>query len=88
MLCRGFSLYLAKRLHYSIEIKPYSFKLSARLMCHHDRLSLSKSGPRTYLGKYTGAVSLDFDGSIVGSQMGDDILIHLLSLVRISQFLR
>lgn len=33
-MLRGFALYLAKRVHTSIEIRPYNFRLSWALISH------------------------------------------------------
>ena len=81
----GSTLYPAKRMHDSSEIKPNGFRLSWRLTCHQHCAWSSKSVPRTYLDRYAWDVYLDLDGSSDGCQTGDTILIHLPSHVRSSK---
>ena len=68
MLCYamlgGFAFYLAKRVHDSTEIKPYSFTLPWRLICHQDNVS-STSVPKTYLDRYASENFMDLGKSSV-----------------------
>lgn len=72
MLCyvRGVHTLFAKRLHDSVEIRPYCFRLSWRLICIQDCVLSSKSVLMTYLDRYTWGVFLDLDGSSGGVKWG------------------
>ena len=72
-----FIFYPAKRMHNSINNKSYS-------------ASLSKDGPGTNLERCALEVFLDLYGfsGVVGVPNANATLIHFLSLVRSSQFLR
>ena len=63
MLCHGmlegFALYLSKKVHHQIEIKPYDFSLPCRLIYHQDSALSSKyfqrnSFRRMYMGRFLG----------------------------------
>ena len=81
------ALYLAKRFHNSIEIKPYSLKLSLRLICPKGSGTVHE-GLKAYLVRCARDIFLGLDRSSVGCQIMDAILIHLLSLFKTSQHLR
>ena len=70
MLCyvRGFKSHLAERVHDLIEIKPYSFTLSWRLICHQDNASSTsvlRTSRQMCMGYFHGFAQIS-----VGCQMG------------------
>ena len=88
---RGVAFFLAKRVHDSSEITPYSFRMSYRLICPQDSTSSSKLVPKTYLDRRAREIFLNFDRSSVGCKMGAGlgvaILICLLSIIKMPQLL-
>ena len=86
MLCsiRGgeLALCLVKRVHDSIDTKPYNFRLSGKLMCHHHLKMYVNQSRLKWIGDFSG-ICMD---SFVGCQIGYTISIYLASLVSSTLF--